>query len=466
VLGSLGDSGKREKNEALVETDLEGNIQEAIAYLKRVKPAIEGSGGDLHTYSVACMVRDHGVSSSVCSEIMLEYFNPRCVPPWNPEELEVKIESAYRNALEPLGCKAVETTDWLEDHGPEPKKDSTTLVRYSDLASPNRNTPKLIHGLLSSHGLTTLYGPPNAGKSFIALSMALAIATGSEWAGHKTTKTAVVYVAAEGLEGIINRVAALHEHAGVHEAPLYLLTRPVDFLHSDTDLLELVTAIRKIEDRERVTVGLVIVDTLCRAMAGGDENSSTDMGAFVKNMDSLRNILNSVVLLIHHTGKDVDRGARGHSSLRGAVDSEIKVNDGRITFEKQRDMEKGNAIPFSLKVVELGEDDTGEALTSCVAVFDSADSDFEMNQPLTGRDSLFLSAFRNAAIRGLRKGTDYVSLEDWISAIAEESQSHPSDSDKFLLDAGSLPRMLRKSASNLTTAEMIQELSKDLWTLK
>src|SRR5258708_34501274 len=50
-------------------------------------------------------------------------------------------------------------------------------------------------------GLTFLYGPSAVGKSFLALSWAMAVATGAEWMGRKVTPGPVVYVAAEGGRG-------------------------------------------------------------------------------------------------------------------------------------------------------------------------------------------------------------------------------------------------------------------------
>lgn len=120
-------------------------------------------------------------------------------------------------------------------------------------------------------------------------------------------------------------------------------------------------------------------------VAGGDENSSTDMGAMVTHLDYLRHATKAHLLVVHHSGKDASKGARGHSLLRAATDTEIEIQIGRITVTKQRDL--GLAWPsgscgFSLDVVELGRDEDGDPITSCVVVLNGRDS------PALTRDQL------------------------------------------------------------------------------
>jgi hypothetical protein len=133
---------------------------------------------------------------------------------------------------------------------------------------------------------------------------------------------------------------------------------------------------------ERLTcpVGLIVVDTLSRAMAGGNENSPEDMGALVRNLDTIRQHLPAHVAVVHHSGKDAARGARGHSLLRAATDTEIEVSreigsstsSARVT--KQRELELGDEFPFTLVPVELGANRRGKPVTSCVVHHDDAEA--------------------------------------------------------------------------------------------
>jgi len=105
---------------------------------------------------------------------------------------------------------------------------------------------------------------------------------------------------------------------------------------------------------------------------GGDENSGQDMGMLVYHADKIRAVTGAHVCFVHHSGKDEAKGARGHSSLRAAVDTEIEVSraDGEefstVKIVKQRDMEMGEDLYFGLKGVNLGQNQYGEDVFSCV----------------------------------------------------------------------------------------------------
>jgi hypothetical protein len=75
-------------------------------------------------------------------------------------------------------------------------------------------------------------------------------------------------------------------------------------------------------------------------------------------------------LMIHHSGKNASKGARGHSSLRGAVDTEIAIEGqmGRrtATVLKQRDLPSGQVFAFELEQQMLGHDEDGDPVTSCI----------------------------------------------------------------------------------------------------
>ena len=119
-----------------------------------------------------------------------------------------------------------------------------------------------------------------------------------------------------------------------------------------------------------VPVRLIVVDTLSRALAGGNENVPDAMEFLVTNMDHIRAKTGCAVLFVHHSDKDAAKGARGHSLLRAAVDTEIEVVDAdsqrTATVVRQRDMAKGGVYGFTLKTVPLGLNRHGEPVTSCI----------------------------------------------------------------------------------------------------
>lgn len=231
----------------------------------------------------------------------------------------------------------------------------------------------LVRGVLPLEGLASLFGRSGSGKSFLVLDMAAAIAAGNaEWFGHRVLQCPVTYCALEGEAGMGKRVKAWAKH---HAMPLpdglRFMTAPFDLLDG-AGVAELA---RSIESAGGAN-GMVVLDTLNRAAPGADENSSVDMGKIIAAAKRLRNLLGGLVLLVHHTGKDATKGLRGHSSLHAALDGAVEVNttDSRREWivAKSKDDETGAAHPFYLLVVDLGSDDCGDPVTSCVVAPDES----------------------------------------------------------------------------------------------
>lgn len=233
-------------------------------------------------------------------------------------------------------------------------------------------TNPLIDGLLDEGAMSVLYGDSNSGKTFAALDMAFHVATAQPWNGRRVKHGFIVYVAAEGGRLIKRRLAALRKRylddcGEDAPAPLFALVRyPIDLRSNDANLNELVALIKQAERGAGCSCAWVVVDTLSRAMAGGDENSPGDMGRIVMAADSIRDGTNAHFSYIHHTGKDTARGARGHSLLRAATDTEIEVAQNSVTVTKQRDMESGFSIGFRLVDLQIGTGLDGEPIKSAI----------------------------------------------------------------------------------------------------
>lgn len=230
------------------------------------------------------------------------------------------------------------------------------------------NRPPLrwrVKGVLPETGVAAIYGPSASGKSFLSIDLAAAIAAGRPWFGRRTKACAVSYLALEGEAGIASRVSAYRIARGRMPDGLHFATEPFSLLDV-RDVPDLADTIREAGAGDGVT----IIDTLARAAAGADENSGQDMGYLIAAATELQRRAGGLVLMVHHSGKDANRGARGHSSLFAALDAAIEVTrtDSRREWKlaKAKDGEDGRAHPFRLEVVEVGEDEDGDAVTSCV----------------------------------------------------------------------------------------------------
>jgi hypothetical protein len=105
-------------------------------------------------------------------------------------------------------------------------------------------------------------------------------------------------------------------------------------------------------------------------MNGADENSGADMGSFLGNVESMRQKTDATILLIHHAGKDMSKGARGHSSFKAALDTEITVeganNPRSVTVTKQRDLAPLEPFAFELAPILVGSNRHNEEITAVV----------------------------------------------------------------------------------------------------
>lgn len=246
------------------------------------------------------------------------------------------------------------------------------LVMFDDI-EPCLDVRDFVQGVLVEEGAAVVYGESNAGKTFWTTDLALHVAAGLEWNGRRVEQGGVIYCVLEGGAGFRNRVTAWRasKYLDGSGIPFAAIPAGLNLLDPDADTPKLIATIQAAAERMAMPVKLVVVDTLSRAMAGGNENAPDDMGALVMNMDAIRAATRASVLFVHHSGKDAAKGARGHSLLRAAVDTEIEVvasdgDDKSATIVKQRELKKGDIFSFKLAVSELGQNRHGEAVTTCI----------------------------------------------------------------------------------------------------
>lgn len=239
------------------------------------------------------------------------------------------------------------------------------IIHWSNLHElPKRRY--LIKGLLDEGAFSVVYGASNSGKTFFALNIACHISLGWQWQNKKIKKGSVIYIAGEGGLGISERLEAFRMHHGLDNyGDIYVIPQAL-ILTGGNDYPE--SFINLVKDIPNIK--LIVVDTLARSMGDGDENYAGDMGQFVQNCDFIRLQTRAHVMVIHHSGKDVTRGARGSSALKAAIDTEIQIlKEGDFIgahIEKQRDGKIGDAMHFSLQGYEVGKDEDGDPVYSCV----------------------------------------------------------------------------------------------------
>ena len=226
-----------------------------------------------------------------------------------------------------------------------------------------------VQDFLPATGVAMIYGASQSGKTLLGIDLAGAVLNGRDWLGQPTEKAPVAYAALEGPEGFRDRVKAYAKHHGKNSlADLKVLDKT--FSLTDRDHLDvLIKQLRAIGYRE----GIFIIDTLS-VVAHGDLNQNSFGSEVYRACKRIVDAVGGLVLLVHHTGKDEDKGAKGASSITQHIDTILKVEDRRgmraVKIEKQRDGDTSQKLRFAVKPVAIGQDDRGKTVTSVIAVED------------------------------------------------------------------------------------------------
>lgn len=246
-----------------------------------------------------------------------------------------------------------------------PQTNRLKIIRSDDL--PDEYTPpdEVVQGLFVGSEVSVLYGASNSGKTFLACEIARSVAMGVDFMGRRVDRGDVLYLATESPHSIKTRIQAINKHfntkvTGIHiaQAQINLYTNP----EWQAEIIEAAKGCR-----------MIVCDTLARMSAGANENSGQDMGPIIEALDAIAKQTGAAVVVVHHSGKDATKGARGWSGLYGAVDAEIEVKevDGQKSFSvtKQRQLgTKEEEQYFSLEVVAMGVDKWGQESTTCVVL--------------------------------------------------------------------------------------------------
>lgn len=213
----------------------------------------------------------------------------------------------------------------------------------------------------------------------MAIDWACRVATGTNWAEKRVAQGTVIYVVGESGIGVPRRVKAWEKKFN-NEHPVNNLVRiecPV-FSASSDSLNQLLETIEMIKNHNALPIKLIVLDTLARCFGGSDENAAKDMGAFIQGCDILKAKTDATILLVHHSGKDQDKGARGSSALRAALDAEFNVRREKeshiedkafiLTCTKMKDAEEPDKSAYDLRPIELYYDDDQELISSLVII--------------------------------------------------------------------------------------------------
>jgi hypothetical protein len=273
------------------------------------------------------------------------------------------------------------------------------LQAFENIRLDTQRRDYLVKGLIASTGLAVIWGPPKCGKSFCAADLGMHIALGWDYRGHRVQQAPVVYIALEGRHGFPARVEAFRRHHGVKSAPFYLLPASLDLVAKSGQLIAAIKA----QLGENLP-GAIFLDTLNRSLVGS-ESKDEDMARFLAAAEKVAGELNCAVVIVHHCGIDASR-PRGHTSLSGAVESQLKVErtatgEVILTVELAKDFAEGTEILSRLDRIELGTDADGDPITSLVVLpVEGPIQRRTVTRKLSPRQQLALAALYECAASG------------------------------------------------------------------
>ena len=420
LLEYLSEPGQKDPNHQvpIVELDDVENITQAMEWLQRAKPAIQGDEGDQHTYNTICQLRDFGISEGQVFELLSESgWNGRCEPPWDVGELEKKIENSYQYgqnrpgvksvtyekarliAARPAGGWAAHITqeqvaelfhppllELVVDNTVEEDSDIPTNViddedlltvpdeqlwyDFNDFIELDKVREYIVKDWLIAHGVTGLLAKRGTGKSTIALDLGCHLACDMDWLGLPTMKDwCVIYICGEDDEGMVLNARAWTEH---HERT------------PDRDRFRVAKGIIKMTDRATLKLRLaemrewagdrrcvVVLDTWARATSGASSNTQEEMDLAYGNAEAVAKALNGPMIACFHPPKDGRMTIRG-SAVQEDASSGIwnleKVAEGiRLTIQRAKGPGEGNWCMFRLEKVKMsGQDFYGQPLEGIV----------------------------------------------------------------------------------------------------
>lgn len=209
---------------------------------------------------------------------------------------------------------------------PQEKRKSRFRSRLEDKLAP---PPKmLVAGLIPENSDAAIYAPVQFLKSFVALDIMYAVATGINALGtFPVLQTGpCIYYCGEGYDDVIKYRSTAWEMAHgfepysvenvifANEAPY--INDPVGLKNDITDLKQW------LDGRE---AKLIVIDTLNRALNGEDEDRAHTASKYFRVAKEMRKELGGTTLTIGHMGKDVTKGGRGSNAFYGGYDTEIHI---------------------------------------------------------------------------------------------------------------------------------------------
>jgi hypothetical protein len=335
-------------------------------YVASGRVSLQGKGGNDTAFRVITSILDKAISPAACYDLLQTHWNDHCQPPWDDWELETLVRNAAEYGEDTkTGAKGFQANvdafasfvGLPSSEEPETLLERKRLVWLMDDYEAAATDPTwLLPGFLPSEGVGMLYGPSGSYKTFLALDMASCLSHGipGQW-GAPPLQQDVLYLAGEQPKAMSRkRRPAWREWQNQQGQPNRLhVVDHVPFFH-DKDAW---TALKLELGELSIRPSLIIMDTLSRFMTGLDESNTKEANMVVDFLEKLARYYECFVLVIHHTGKDLSKGARGsslyHANMDVMLETRKKDNGTALHVKKQKEIDEPDK-PYLFQVKEVG----------------------------------------------------------------------------------------------------------------
>jgi AAA domain len=307
-------------------------------------------------------------------------------PPTEPDDPELEDNTVDDDVVDHTDNELEDDDDLDEDEPPEQSEEPLPPLYAHGNPDPRPIATWLVKHILPEKGHGLLSGQWGTAKTFVAIDLAAAVATGQPFLQHIIKRqSGVLFIAAEGANQVRLRFDAVWKEKcgdGKERAPFcWYETAPL-LLHQGS-VEKLIAMARQAEEMlmqdHGLSLGLIIVDTLV-ACAGyrrsGEENDNAVGQALMNVLKAVAEEIGCFVLGVDHFGKDMEAGTRGAASKEGSADSVLvclghrelsgAVANARLAVRKNRGGPQGREYPFTLRLVDMGMDEDGEPETTMV----------------------------------------------------------------------------------------------------
>lgn len=234
-------------------------------------------------------------------------------------------------------------------------------ITVEELLATTRPRVTLIEGLLESAVIALMFGKARAGKSWLAETIAIALATGTPLMGKFVVPAPVSVLVLDQDSPTIDLGQRLQRLGGA--GPNLRVLPPDTFLYLDEDL----GVARLAANIKRFAAKVVIIDCLASCVSGNfNENSSEDVGKLFNNLKKVGRVYDCAIILLHHMKKgpvglesssDID-AIRGSSAIAANIDVMYRVienGENRFIVRPRSKRVRVTAEPF---LAEIHNSDT------------------------------------------------------------------------------------------------------------